>query len=286
MNADARDLLPAGACTLAAQGWRDGMLAPRAEVVPEEVPVALVYNGIAHAVMLATPADLEDFALGFTLGERIVRHPRDVYDIEVGEDDDGIVIAMRVAAGALARLKESRRARTGRTGCGLCGVESLQRFADDTVDLAPCRALASGAAAPPTPIAPQALQRAMTALATSQHLHHATGGTHAAGWAAADGTLRCLREDVGRHNALDKLVGATSRSGALAQGGFAVVTSRASYEMVQKAARAGIGLLAAVSAPTALAVRLADRAGITLAGFVRDDRYVLYTHPQRLASRP
>ncbi|WEF34616.1 formate dehydrogenase accessory sulfurtransferase FdhD [Pseudoduganella chitinolytica] len=285
MNAGARHLLPAGAALLPAQAWRDDVLAARAEVVPDEVPVALVYNGIAHAVMLASPADLEDFALGFTLGERIVRHPRDVYDIEIEEDDDGgIVIAMHVAAGALARLKETRRARTGRTGCGLCGVESLRRFADDTADMAPCRALATSAAA--TPIAPAALRRAMTELAARQHLHHATGGTHAAGWAAPDGALHCLREDVGRHNALDKLVGALARDGTSMTAGFAVVTSRASYEMVQKAARAGIGLLAAVSAPTALAIRMADLAGLTLAGFVRDDRYVLYTHPRRLAGQP
>jgi formate dehydrogenase accessory protein FdhD len=281
MNADARQLLPAGACSVAAQAWRGGHLCALTEVVPDEVPVALVYNGISHAVMLASPADLEDFALGFSLAERIVRHPRDIYDIEIEAEGDGIVVAMRVAAGALARLKDDRRARTGRTGCGLCGVESLRRFGDDTADVAPCRALPAptfGAA-----LQPAALRRAMAQLASRQHLHHATGGTHAAGWAAPDGTLTCLREDVGRHNALDKLVGAVARSGALADGGFAVVTSRASYEMVQKAARAGIGLLAAVSAPTALAVRLAERAGITLAGFVRDDRYVLYSHPQRLA---
>ncbi|WUR15935.1 formate dehydrogenase accessory sulfurtransferase FdhD [[Empedobacter] haloabium] len=281
MNADARQLLPAGASALAALGWRDGHLDARTEVLPDEVPVALAYNGISHAVMLASPTDLEDFALGFSLSERIVRHPLDVYDIEIERADDGIVVAMRVAAGALARLKESRRARTGRTGCGLCGVESLRHFGDDTADVAPCRALPTPAAA--APLQPAALQRAMAQLAARQHLHHATGGTHAAGWAAPDGTLRFLREDVGRHNALDKLVGALARGDMLAQGGFAVVTSRASYEMVQKAARAGFGLLAAVSAPTALAVSLAERAGVTLAGFVRGDRYVLYTHPQRLA---
>lgn len=281
MNADVRTLLPAGARALPALGWRDGQLSPRAEVVPDEVPVALVYNGIAHAVMLASPANLEDFALGFSLGERIVRHPRDVYDIEIEEDEEGIVIAMQVAAGALARLKENRRARTGRTGCGLCGVESLRRFGDDRADLTPCRALPTPAAS--APLQPDALRRAMTQLTGRQHLYQATGGTHAAGWAAPDGTLRCLREDVGRHNALDKLIGAVARGGALAEGGFAVVTSRASYEMVQKAARAGIAVLAAVSAPTALAVQVAEQAGLTLAGFVRGDRYVLYSHPHRLA---
>lgn len=284
MNFDARQLLPAGACALPAQAWRDGHLAALTEVVPDEVPVALVYNGISHAVMLASPTDLEDFALGFSLGERIVRHPRDIHDIEIEQDGDGIVIAIEVAAGALARLKANRRARTGRTGCGLCGTESLRRFGDDTDDVAPCRALP----APPlaAPLQPAALRRAMAQLGARQHLHHATGGTHAAGWATPDGMLACLREDVGRHNALDKLVGAVARSGALAAGGFAVVTSRASYEMVQKAARAGIGLLAAVSAPTALAVRVAGQAGVTLAGFVRDDRFVLYSHPHRLAGAP
>jgi FdhD protein len=276
MNARCEPLLPAGAAQVPAQRWHGGAPQDGDEVVPDEVPVALVYNGIAHAVMLASPDDLEDFALGFTLSERIVRHPRDVYDIDITHNAQGIAVEMRIAAGAMARLKQTRLVRTGKTGCGLCGIDTLQRFDEDCADL-PALA-ASG-----TPFAPAALHRAMRELAARQRLHRATGGAHAAGWADSAGALCLLREDVGRHNALDKLIGALAASGGAGADGFAVVTSRASYEMVQKAARAGIGLLAAVSAPTAMAVRMAEQSGLTLAGFVRDGRHVLYSHPQRLS---
>ncbi len=279
MNLDARVLHPAASCRVPVARWQDGRLASAHEVVPDEVPVALVYNGISHAVMLASPQDLEDFALGFSLSEAIVRQPRDIYDIDVTAADEGFVVALDIAAGAMARLKASRRSRTGRTGCGLCGVESLQHFAGELAPDGHRPAVAWAA----TPLAPAALHRAMAAMHAQQHLHHATGGAHAAGWADCDGNVTLVREDIGRHNALDKLVGALAHAGSDNAAGFAVITSRASYEMVQKAARAGIGLLAAVSAPTAMAVRMADEAGMTLAGFVRDGRHVLYTHPQRLA---
>lgn len=280
MNLDARVLHPAASCSLPVARWQEGRLAPGHEVVPDEVPVALVYNGISHAVMLASPQDLEDFALGFSLSEAIVRQASDVRDIDVSEADEGFVVAIDIAAGAMARLKASRRARTGRTGCGLCGIESLQHFAGElAADGEHARVTPAG-----TPLAPAALHRAMSAMHAQQHLHHATGGAHAAGWADRDGNVLVVREDVGRHNALDKLVGALARAGCDNGAGFAVITSRASYEMVQKAARAGIGLLAAISAPTAMAVRIADAAGVTLAGFVRDGRHVLYTHAQRLGA--
>jgi formate dehydrogenase accessory protein FdhD len=249
------------------------------ELVADEVPVALVYNGITHAVMLASPLDLEDFALGFTLGERIVRHPREVYDIEVEHTARGIAIALRIASGAMARLKQERIARTGKTGCGLCGVDSLDYFERDACLPEP---LAPAAAPGQKDFQAAALHRAMGELAARQALHRATGAAHAAGWAGRDGGLLYVREDVGRHNALDKLVGALARDKVDVGAGFAVVTSRASYEMVQKAARAGFGLLAAISAPTALAVRMAEGAGLTLAGFVRGGRHVVYSHPQRL----
>jgi len=264
-----------GACWLPTERWRDGHSENAAELVADEVPVALVYNGISHAVMLASPQDLEDFALGFSLGERIVRDARDIQDIEVEETPHGIAIEMRIAAGAMMRLKQTRRARTGKTGCGLCGVESLDCFDDDAF-----ADLRGGAR---VSFAPEALHRAMAAMSARQDLHHATGAVHAAGWADRTGELLCVREDIGRHNALDKLVGALARARADTGSGFAVVTSRASFEMVQKAARAGFPLLAAVSAPTALAVQVAERAGLTLAGFVRGGRHVLYSHPQRLA---
>lgn len=269
---------PEGARRLPAGRWREGTLESATELVADEVPVALVYNGISHAVMLASPRDLEDFAIGFSLGERIVRAARDVYDIDVEQAAHGIAIEMRIAPGAMMRLKETRRARTGKTGCGLCGVESLAWFDDD----AGADMRGGGAAR----FDPGALHRAMAALSGRQDLHRATGAVHAAGWAGRHGELLCVREDIGRHNALDKLVGALLRAGLEPADGFAVVTSRASFEMVQKAARAGFPVLAAVSAPTALAVQLAARAGLTLAGFVREGRHVLYSHPQRLAPDP
>lgn len=268
---------PEGTRRLPATRWEAHRLEEGGELVAEEVPVALTYNGITHAVMLATPLDLEDFALGFSLGERIVRHRRDVHDIEVEAGAQGIVVALQIAAGAMARLKGARLARIGKTGCGLCGVDSLDYFAREACQPEP-------RAAQPAALRfdPAALHRAMAELSARQRLHQATGAVHAAAWAGPDGELACVREDVGRHNALDKLVGALVHAGTDTAGGFAVVTSRASFEMVQKAARAGIALLAAISAPTALAVRMAEDTGLTLAGFVRGGRHVVYSHPERL----
>jgi FdhD protein len=269
------------ASSVPAACWHDGASESADEVLAEEVPVALVYNGISHAVMLASPQDLDDFAVGFSLSERIVRHAADIRDIEIDAGEHGITLSMDIAPGAMARLKETRRARTGKTGCGLCGVDSLAWFERETglID-----ARDGGALGVTGQFAPAALHRAMAAMATRQRLHHATGAVHAAGWADRDGVLRTVREDVGRHNALDKLIGALARDGIPAADGVVVVTSRASFEMVQKTARAGVAVLAAISAPTAMAVRLADAAGVTLAGFVRDGRHVVYSHPQRLVS--
>ena len=249
------------------------------EEVAEEVPVALVYNGIAHAVMLATPAYLEDFACGFSLSERIVDDVAEIYDIEIDAHARGIEVRVELAGAAMQRLKLTRRLRTGKTGCGLCGIESLEQFANGTgIDAlqadAPC--LQSDGM-----LTAAALHRAMAGLARCQDLHKATGGVHAAGWAAWDGAVLLAREDVGRHNALDKLVGAIARQRIDIAGGFIVVTSRASFEMVQKAACAGIGVLAAVSAPTAMAIRIADATGVTLAAFVRAGQHVVYTHGRR-----
>ena len=271
---------PAAASRVRAASWRDGTLESGDEVLAEEVPVAMVYNGISHAVMLASPQDLEDFAVGFSLAERIVRNPRDIHDIEVEGSANGITLSMQIAAGAMARFKQTRRARTGKTGCGLCGIDSLAWFEREASLLDPRD---GGAHDVDGRLAPAALHRAMTALSGHQQLHHATGAAHAAGWAGWDGSILCVREDVGRHNALDKLIGALARDGVAPDSGFVVVTSRASFEMVQKAARAGIAILAVVSAPTAMAVRSAERAGVTLAGFVRGERHVVYSHPQRLA---
>lgn len=271
---------PATASSVPAACWHDGRLEAGDEVLAEEVPVAMVYNGISHAVMLASPQDLEDFAVGFSLAERIVRSAQDIRDIEVEESEHGITLSIQIAAGAMARFKQTRQARTGKTGCGLCGIDSLAWFEREAALLDPRD---GGAHEVDGRLAPAALHRAMTSLSLHQQLHHATGAAHAAGWAGWDGGIACVREDVGRHNALDKLIGALARGGVRGDAGFVVVTSRASFEMVQKAARAGIAILAAVSAPTAMAVRSAERAGVTLAGFVRGERHVVYSHPQRLA---
>ncbi len=277
------------ASSVPAACWQDGASALFDDVLAEEVPVALVYNGISHAVMLASPQDLDDFAVGFSLSERIVRHAADIRDIVVEAGEHGITLSMEIAPGAMARLKETRRARTGKTGCGLCGVDSLAWFEREAglisgLNSGPMDARDGGAHGVAGQFAPAALHRAMAAMAARQRLHHATGAVHAAGWADRDGLLRTVREDVGRHNALDKLIGALAREGVAAADGVVVVTSRASFEMVQKTARAGVAVLAAISAPTAMAVRLADAAGVTLAGFVRDGRHVVYSHPQRLAA--
>lgn len=241
------------------------------DTVPEEVPVALTYNGISHTVMLASPADLEDFALGFSLSEGILAHPRELYDLELEAGEQGVVARMRIAEERFFALKGRRRALAGRTGCGLCGVESLDHVA---------RPLAPLPASPAMPAA--SLQRALERLQASQPLHARTGGVHAAAWADAQGRLLAVREDVGRHNALDKLIGALVRQNWTPETGFALITSRASFEMVQKAAGVGIALLAAVSAPTGYAIRAAESAGLCLVGFLRPGRHTCYAHPERL----
>lgn len=248
---------------------RDGERRSSLECVAEEVPVAMVYNGISHAVMLATPADLEDFGLGFSLSEGIVRRRAEVLDIEVSCHEAGIEVRLQVSNRAFEALKLRRRTLAGRTGCGLCGVDSLAQVA---------REVAAVSARPQ--VSDTAIHRAFASLSDAQPLHRLTGSVHAAGWAAEDGTLLWVREDVGRHNALDKLIGALARAGQDPARGFALVTSRASYEMVQKLASFGGGLLAAISAPTGLAIDLAARAGITLCGFVRDGRKAVYTEPR------
>ena len=243
------------------------------EIVAEEVAVALVYNGISHAVMMATPCDLEDFARGFSLTERIVERPSEIYDIEVEPVDSGIEVRLDIAAQRMVRLQQQRRTLAGRTGCGLCGVDSI------AAAMRPV-ALASDA---PT-VSRVALQRAMAALPPFQVINRVNGATHAAGWSRADGTLVAVREDVGRHNALDKLGGALAVSGASQPGDFVGVTSRCSYEMVQKAAALGAAAIAAVSAPTSLAIATAEQAGIVLAAFVREGRLTAYANADRIVA--
>jgi FdhD protein len=243
------------------------------EIVAEEVAVALVYNGVSHAVMMATPCDLEDFARGFSLTERIVEKRSEIYDIEVEPVEHGIEVQISIAAQRMAGLQERRRTLAGRTGCGLCGVDSIEEA---------MRPVARSQAT--ETVARQAIERAMAALPAEQRINRLNGATHAAGWARPDGTLVAVREDVGRHNALDKLGGAVARSGPVSPGDFVVVTSRCSYEMVHKAAALGAAAIAAVSAPTSLAILTAEQAGIALVAFVRDGRLTVYANPGRISA--
>lgn len=237
-----------------------------------EAPVALEYNGISHAVMLATPCDLEDFALGFSLSEGILDAPSDLYGLDIRQTPPGYTVALEIATGAFARLKERRRTLAGRTGCGICGTESLDQVLRPLPMLAPSQ----------WRTAPAALARAAGGLAAVQPLSRQTGATHGAAWCSPIGGILQVREDVGRHNALDKLIGTLVRRRVELRSGFALITSRASVEMVQKAARLGIGLLAAVSGPTTLAVQVAEECGLTLVGFARGENFSVYTHPERI----
>jgi FdhD protein len=247
---------------------------PASATVAEETPVALVYNGWPHAVMMCTPADIEDFALGFTLSEEIVGGPREVEAIRATRCSQGIVVEIGIPAAASIALRERGRSLVGRTGCGLCGITTI----DDA--LRPVRSVRSRRR-----IAPAAIFRAGDELPAWQRYNEGTSALHAAGWATPDGAIVLAREDVGRHNALDKLIGAMVRNGVDPSAGFATMTSRASYELVQKCAAAGIPLLAAISRPTGLAIRMADAAGITLAALLVGSSVNVYSHPERLSDR-
>ncbi|MBU8975211.1 formate dehydrogenase accessory sulfurtransferase FdhD [Lysobacter sp. MMG2] len=248
--------------------------APHLDHVIVEAPVALLYNGESFAVMMATPESLEDFALGFALSEGIVAEPAEFRLVDVVRHDTGVALHAAIPQARFDALQERRRGLEGRSGCGLCGVESLQAA------LRPVPRVATGAT-----VEIAAIRAALVELARQQPLNALSGGVHAAGFAHADGLL--VREDVGRHNALDKLIGAMVRHAPplAADAGFLVITSRASYEIVHKAATAGIGLVVAISAPTDLAIRTADDAGVTLAAFARGDSLNVYTHPRRIAER-
>lgn len=256
---------------IAVEIWRDGKTGAATDVVAEEFPVALSYHGIPYAVMLATPADLEDFAVGFTLTEALVRTPDDIRSVEVRPAQDSVEVAIDIAAPRFAELLQRRRNLTGRTGCGLCGVETVDQA------IRPAAIVGKG----PTVLRDQ-LRSALAALQGRQELNAKTGSVHAAAWVVPGQGIQVVREDVGRHNALDKAIGALVREKADMNAGFMLITSRASSEMVQKAASAGIAFLAAISAPTALAIRLAEAGGLTLVGFAREHRHVVYAHGQRL----
>jgi FdhD protein len=263
--------LPQPSGARAVQRWDGAALQPATERLAEEVAVSMNYNGLAYAVMMTSPADLEDFALGFSLTEGVLAGPDELQRVEVVPIDEGILLRIEIDPARVAQVEAQRRHLAGRTACGLCGAETIEQ------------ALRHPPAVPGGPrVSHAALHRAFEALSLRQTLNALTGAVHAAAWASPAGELTLVREDVGRHNALDKLIGALVRGGCDRRQGFALITSRASFEMAQKAAMAGIGILAAISAPTALAVRLAEASHLTLVGFAREGRHNVYAHPERL----
>jgi len=239
--------------------------------LPEETPIALVHDAATTAVMMATPADLEDFGIGFSLTERLIASADEITGLEVVPSEQGVEVRIWLKQPASAALAGRRRNIAGPTGCGLCGIDSL----------------AEAARAPPRvgegfTVAPATIHAALAALGPSQRLGAATRAAHAAAWWTPAGGIVALREDVGRHNALDKLAGALARAGTVADDGLLLLTSRVSVEMVQKAAVIGAQVLVAVSAPTALAVRTAEACGMTLVAVARDDGFEVFTHPERI----
>ncbi|MDX2194483.1 MAG: formate dehydrogenase accessory sulfurtransferase FdhD [Gemmatimonadales bacterium] len=254
-----------------AMRWRDGEASACEEQLAEETPVTLVYNAVPHVVMMLTPADLEAFALGFSYTEGLITSPDDVREVTVVPHSRGIDVNLTVGDAAFAIVEGRARRMSGRTGCGVCGTDNV-----DSV-LRPLAPVGPGVT-----VRGSAIHRALDGLEARQALNAAAHAVHAAGWADPSGELRLAREDVGRHNALDKLIGALLLERADPQAGFLVITSRASFEMVHKAASFGTGLLAAVGGATALAVRLAHASRLTLAGFVRRGGHVVYSWPERV----
>jgi FdhD protein len=253
-----------------ASQWRAGAGSETiARATPQEVAVGLSFDGRPHTVLMATPDDVEDLARGFTVTEAVAR-AEDIIDVEVTQTDLGLLADVRLKPGAIQR-KARPRTLEGRSSCGLCGV---QRLADAVRPLPRLESVAQ--------VSHQAVQRAVDALGEVQALGRLTRATHAAAFANADGALVVVREDVGRHNALDKLAGAMAREGRDASGGFVLVTSRCSFEMVEKTVRMGCSILVAVSAPTDLAIRRAEEAGLTLVALARADGHTVFTYAERL----
>lgn len=240
------------------------------DCVAEEVPIVLMYNGVSHVVMLATPTHLDDFALGFSLTEGIIANTTQLSSVKIYQHASGVEVQLKIDDDCFQQLASKGRNLTGRTGCGLCGASTLKqaikppRFVQGHVN-----------------ITPQQLTDALSVLPTQQKLNQLTGAIHAVAWVTPSAGIVELREDVGRHNALDKLIGALLKRDIDFSEGLILTTSRASYEMVQKATAVGVSMLVAISAPTALAIRLAQESGLTLIGFARDGSCVIYSHPQR-----
>jgi FdhD protein len=239
--------------------------------VAEECPVALHYYRLPYVVMLASPADLEDLGVGFTLSEGIVEAPDQIRDVELVREASALAVHLTITGERVSKLLQRQRNLTGRTGCGLCGVESVEEAIRHPAHVGEGVRVTSAE-----------IHAELAKLESQQPLNLRTGSVHAAAWALPGKGIQLVREDVGRHNALDKVIGALVRAGADLSAGYFMITSRASYEMVQKAATVGVSLVVAVSAPTALAIDLAQETGVTLIGFARADRHVVYAHPHRL----
>lgn len=255
--------------------WQNGELQNLDDDLIEEVPVALVYNGISHVVMMITPQDFEDFAIGFSLTEGIIEKTSEILDIEIAEQANGIEVLLSITARRFAQLKQIRRNLTGRTGCGLCGAESLQQA------IRPLAPLSCS-----LEVSDKAVQVAVKQLEQFQPLQALTGACHGAAWCDLDGQIQQAKEDVGRHNALDKLIGSLHKNNTDLSQGFVLVSSRASYEMVQKSVSVGIGALVSVSAPTAFAVKLAQQSQLKLIGFARANRHIHYTPTKDIIGIP
>ena len=256
---------------LPVQRWTRGTLVSATDLIAEEKPVALVYHDVPHVVMLATPADLEDYAFGFTLSEGLVERADEIRGVEVVQSEASADVKISVAWERFTQLLQRRRNLAGRTGCGLCGAET----AEDAIR--ECPAVPAGVT-----LSAAELHAAMAQLSGRQPINARTGSVHAAAWVVPGEGIKVVREDVGRHNALDKTIGALARTKTDFASGYMLITSRASYEMVQKCATVGIPFLVALSAPTAFAVRLAQRTGLTLVAFARADQHVVYAHPHRI----
>ncbi|MFB2566816.1 formate dehydrogenase accessory sulfurtransferase FdhD [Rhizobium sp. IMFF44] len=251
---------------------RNGLVRSGSRIVPEEVPIAFSYGGTSHAVMMGTPADIEDFAVGFSLTEGIITDMSEIAAIEPIEDAQGIDVQIALVDDAADALQLRRRHMAGPVGCGLCGIESIEQAVRKVPDVSKVA----------LKLTQKDIVRAVALLNDAQPLHRETRAVHGAGFYIPSEGLLAAREDVGRHNALDKLCGAVIRSGHKGAEGVVAVTSRLSVEMVQKAAIVGSSVLVAISAPTALAIRTAEEAGMTLVALVRGDDFEIFTHPHRI----